>query len=902
MEEKAVVLEARAPYITMDTMKTMYGKRDLFIKKTNHFQLNGDISCLCSVDLTVWIGETSGKVTVLDECTGSLISVLSKPRDVPITVMRATRGYVWVGYADGVLRVYHAISRELVNETHTHKDNITDIVTDPNSHLVYSSSIDSNIRYWNTNNFGNDKDGLLGRCNNAVRSLALFNDKLFSGGDDSRIIQWNTTTKEREHVLEVHSAPVLTLLVFRSQLWSGAADGTVCIWNLCNIHSEAPECVHMITNPHEGSVTSLKSVGLKVWSVSEGQIYVWNPSSFELEMHCNLGRGKNDALNMMETVSQVVCSKTWISYKESGDISILQSDDNLLRDCRESQENFLELREKDELIIKLLQREKALSDEIESLQQQLADLKSQQEGRVSANLLKGSKKESKRGSESSSIGLASIVPPNSNKIIDDNTDISKDKDKTYKQALNNIFSYDEHLKGLEMKNSVCRYVVVDAWVLLEKLNSLREEVGKLMQSDRVVCENSCLYFTVKEGSPPLPIGSIVLDELTQREREEIKSICGCLNPPFVVPLISSLSNTDVRENLGRIVRRVRPNYYVPTSAPPNVKRMIYDFVNSICLFDGKSNDTVSVSMRTDGIGYPPISFYLNDILHSVDTEVKRRLKNKSLPLNFKVSHGKGAVPLSGIETSLEYDNSSPLHMRNHVKNDDEPDIDDILVEEFPGDFEENELYSPYSTQNGETFNFVEHIYKVKRLVVESAAHSSSRRIQACTVDLFPSFLVKNYSSPLEELNELGKISCKLVRRLCYVVEKIEAELREQNEVGSMREKKFSKLTADLADNTYDQTPGLFSLLSEMHDNDEVIHELLIERILNESRRIALQYGRLMDALLLRHKPSLRPLISWDDIQEEYSSPSSANYFLGALHDYSALVEKVHTMEDAFFGV
>ncbi|KAH9599238.1 WD40 repeat [Trypanosoma melophagium] len=909
MEGNAVLLEARSPYIAMDTRETMRGKRDSFIKKTKQFQLSGDITCLCSVDLTVWIGEKSGKVTVLDESTGDVITVLSKSRDVPISVMCVARGYVWVGYSDGVLRVYHAISKELVNQTHTHSDNITDIVTAPNSDVVYSSSLDSNIRYWNTNIFGNNNAGLLGRCGNAVRSLALFNNRLFSGGDDSRIIVWNTTSKESEHVLEVHSAPVLTLLVFRSQLWSGAADGTVCIWNLNDVLSDAPECVHMITNPHEGSVTSLKTVGLKVWSVSAGQIYVWNPSSFELEMHCRLGKDKNITLNMMETVTQVVSSKTWISYRESGDISILQSDDTLSRELGENQENFLEAREKEELIIKLLQREKALSDEIEILQLQLAELKCQQEERSNVDLLKESKKRDNRGFESSSPILTSNLPTTSSKIIDDNTDTSNIKNKTYRQALNNIFSDDEHLKGLEMKNSVRRYVVVDAWVLLEKLNSLREEVGKLIESDKVVSENSCLYFTVKDGSPPLPIGSIALDELTEKEREEIKNICGCLNPPFVVPLISKLNSMNAKQNLRRIIRRVRLNHCVPSSAPPNLKNIIYDFVNSIYLFNDKSNDIFSGSMHTDDIGYPPISFYLNDILHNITTEVQRGLKNKQLPFDFNGIHGKRTVPLSRVGAPIESDKSSPLHMKSHVKNYGGPEVYQIdkkhlFAEGFPDDFEANELHSINSNQNGEVSKILEQIYKVKRLVVESAAHSSSRSIQACTMDLFPSLSVKNFSSPLNELTELGKISCKLVKRLCHVVEKIEVELGEQKKMDSIKEKGISTPTAELSENTYDQTLGLFSLLSQMHENDEVIHELLFQCVLNESRRIAIQYGRLMDALLLRHQPFLRPSISWDDIQEEYSHPSSSSDFfiLEALHAYNALVEKVHTMEEAFFGV
>ncbi|KEG13841.1 hypothetical protein DQ04_00751010 [Trypanosoma grayi] len=912
------VHEAAGSYIAIDTTETSQSGNGSCVAKVGHVQLSGEASCLCVVNSTMWVGEASGKVSLLEAGTGRIITVLSKSRDVPVTVMRTARGIVWMGYTDGVLRVYNALSMNLIKETKLHNDYITDIAVTSDCDTVYSSSVDCRIRYWSTLFFATEGVRTLGECGGAVRSLKFYHRSLFSGGDDSRIIEWDTENKKRSHVLKAHSASVLTQTVYNGRLWSGSADGTVCVWSLSNVRGVPPECIHMITNPHEGPVTTLRAVGAKVWSVSAGQLYVWNPTSFELEIHCRLSKEKQITFDIAETATQMVCSKTWISSKATGSITILQSDDALpLHMCNEdSPDAIMKAKDNEGLIIQLLESQKALTAEVQTLRAQLAELKSHQGRSLTAGVLNPPMHDAINSPKS--LVYAPRSPAFSSGIVHDGaTDTTAAKNSDVRKKLNNMPFSAKWIDKLTVIPSIPQYVVVDSHVLLEKLVCFREELRKLIGSTEISQKNNFLYFAEEDDSVPLPIGFITLAELTLEEQKAVERICGGENPPFIVPPPSQLDNASDKRRLRRLINRVRPFNYVPSSASPKIRPMICTFFKNIQPSDEKSNDISSIIGGTDDIGYPPISFSLQAIIRDLATEVKKRTQGEELTSRCELPHTGAKVFKSQSPSCIQPDHPPMWREEDRTRGNDRiatrlPGIDLTLVVDKPTPYIGDAACYVEESCDRKNAGFIARIHALKRDVIKCAAHHPSIRVRACTADLLPSSAIDAASDAEEGLHQLGITSCILVRRLCSLAEKLEVEVRELKLVSCAPVTNDKEGGTGHLESVSHPIPGLVSLVSQMQENCQTAHELVIQHLLDEGRRIALQYGRLMDVLLQRHKPAARPAVSWEQTRPKrdrhfssascFSSSSSSSSVLEALDAYDALVEKVRIMERAFFAV
>jgi WD40 repeat protein len=140
-----------------------------------------------------------------------------------------------------------------------------------------------------------------------VRCLALYGDKLFSGGRDSTIRVWNADTHvtirlwnadDHEYMIatcEGHSGDVWCLALHGNRLFSGGGlgvplpgggDPSICVWNAATLE-------HLATlRGHNGGVVSLALHGNKLFSGGFGDntIRVWNADTHELmatlEGHC----------------------------------------------------------------------------------------------------------------------------------------------------------------------------------------------------------------------------------------------------------------------------------------------------------------------------------------------------------------------------------------------------------------------------------------------------------------------------------------------------------------------------------------------------------------------------------------------------------------------------------------
>ncbi|KAF8290178.1 hypothetical protein TcBrA4_0135490 [Trypanosoma cruzi] len=905
MGDGSKVTEPVIPYISIDTMKILEAHKKPYLTKAEHVKFTGEISCLCTVGSTIWVGEVSGKVSVVEVDTGKFLNIVLDHRGAAVIVMRTARGYVWAGFADGYLRVFNSLTIELVFEKKFHKDCITDIALSQNCDTAYSSSLDSYVCYWNTSFFAIESPRVLGDCRGAVRSLVLFHDLLFSGGDDSKIIEWNTVSKERKHVLAAHSAPILVLTICNNFLWSGSEDGVVCIWSLSDLDGGSPECIHMITNPHEGPITILKTVGLKVWSVSMGQVYIWNSSSFELEVHCRLSKEHHAFLNVMETVSQAFCSKTWIAYKNTGDITIVQSDDLLplpLQNlCYWGDVN--DNKDKDQLIDQLLESQKALTSEVLVLRAKLATLTPQQCQKGATDRFEPAKSD---GTEKAT--LLNAVPKSfffdSNENIDNMTNLTSLRSNKDDHGLSNIPFSIEGTNYSNFASHMPRYAMVDTHALLERLIYFHEQVGEIIGSSEVLYENNCLYLTDEKGRPPIPIGFITLAELTEKERITLMNICGGSRPPFLIPALTPTNQAEICQFIGGITSRLRGYRSILSLASSEKRLLINDSSNSVHALGKPTKYLSFFESEPDGVGFPPLSFYLNKIICEVMVGARRISQNYNSRLSNKRvdSMGKAFQGLKERRDAGQKQSSLSYGIKETESNEGlsffSSDVNVLSLKEHVLPLNDGPQ-SKGSDDDGRNATLMQRITFLKRQLVGCVTSHSSNQVKTCARNLPPLTYTDEFSDMESEMEELSAISFGLTRRLCRLVEKLETEVQEQKLLKSIFGAVDESCRKNHTDDTRQQFPGLVSLFNRMQENNLVAHEFVIQYLLEVGGKIALQYGCLMDTLLQRQNPSAYSSISWGYESGRCNVQSSS--LLDSLNEYSILVEKVHAVEAVFFA-
>ncbi len=105
----------------------------------------------------------------------------------------------------------------------------------------------------------------------AVRSLAAFDGKLFSGSSDGTIKVWELETGQCTATITDNHGSVYSLAVFNGKLFSASDDCTIKVWDL-----KTGECTATLTG-HEDSVLSLAVFDENLFSASDdGTIKVWD--------------------------------------------------------------------------------------------------------------------------------------------------------------------------------------------------------------------------------------------------------------------------------------------------------------------------------------------------------------------------------------------------------------------------------------------------------------------------------------------------------------------------------------------------------------------------------------------------------------------------------------------------
>ena len=112
-----------------------------------------------------------------------------------------------------------------------------------------------------------------------VRALCVSGDRLFSAGNDKRVIMWNTKTMKHMAIFKGHTKGVWALCVTCNKLFSGSIDKTIRVWDIA-------KGAHLATmEGHTYGVRALAVSGAKLFSGSEDRtIKMWDALS-----HSHLG-------------------------------------------------------------------------------------------------------------------------------------------------------------------------------------------------------------------------------------------------------------------------------------------------------------------------------------------------------------------------------------------------------------------------------------------------------------------------------------------------------------------------------------------------------------------------------------------------------------------------------------
>ena len=109
-----------------------------------------------------------------------------------------------------------------------------------------------------------------------VNCIIVVDDKILSGGADSTIKIWNSTTFQCETTIDAHSAAVLYLLQMKDKVLSCSADNSIKVWNTLTW-----KCERTLTGHEHGVYTLMKEGDTVVTASVDRTIKVWNTSNWE---------------------------------------------------------------------------------------------------------------------------------------------------------------------------------------------------------------------------------------------------------------------------------------------------------------------------------------------------------------------------------------------------------------------------------------------------------------------------------------------------------------------------------------------------------------------------------------------------------------------------------------------
>ncbi|CUG89966.1 WD40 repeat-containing protein, putative [Bodo saltans] len=244
--------------------------------------VEGSVRCIeMATDRTAWTAEADGCIRVRQLPTGAIVKTIeSKGKSIFCNAILLVEGKIWAAYSDGFIRRYDAKSASLEREVVQHDGAVYALLYAAGR--VYSGGADWKVYQWNPSSC--EYQRLFFGHSNSVRCLASLNTShgllLFSGSDDGTIRAWDPhaplqSTKDVAciHIFKQHTRSVLALeaVPSRKQLWSGSEDHTIRVWNTDSFQCSA------VLDRHRAPVASLAFVSTRVWSGGkDGTLFLWD--------------------------------------------------------------------------------------------------------------------------------------------------------------------------------------------------------------------------------------------------------------------------------------------------------------------------------------------------------------------------------------------------------------------------------------------------------------------------------------------------------------------------------------------------------------------------------------------------------------------------------------------------
>eukprot|EP00760_Papus_ankaliazontas_P014115 PhM_4_TR15961/c0_g1_i1/m.45734 len=258
---------------------------------------------MARVDDRVWLADKGGRISVYDPETGKVVFELPAKSILCncMTPVSSTET-VWCGFADGFIRALQNKSLDVVMTLGRHSGpvNALAIHHDGSSRYMFSGSADFQIMQWDVETYA--WIGQFRGHRNAVRSLALDGDILYSGSDDATIRVWDVYGKD---VVEWkgHTKAVRHICLTPGLVWTAGEDATLRIWD-----KSTGECLQVHAAPHTGPISAMHVVGSRVWTSSMGTLYIWDTSSFSLVAEMSEHKAY---VNSVVTIASSLVARLW---------------------------------------------------------------------------------------------------------------------------------------------------------------------------------------------------------------------------------------------------------------------------------------------------------------------------------------------------------------------------------------------------------------------------------------------------------------------------------------------------------------------------------------------------------------------------------------------------------------
>ena len=263
---------------------------------------------------TIWTGHEDGSIGIRNGVTGEAVYIIEPSKEEgeekapAVTTLYNADTQMWVGLADGTVRIYDTLVYVLAFESHMHDGGITAFVNTFDS-KVFSASEDGTIIKWDSEAGNYEVLAHIKDTAHVATCLATYGYNLFAGGAANVIFQYDTETCAENRQYSGHTGPVNALVVAEGFLVSASEDHTVVVWSIDN------EVPFYTMRAHEAPVKALFSdtVAARIWSTdSTGLVHIWELSpSRQFPIMSSFQTDEDAAIHRIKGVVATDAVKIW---------------------------------------------------------------------------------------------------------------------------------------------------------------------------------------------------------------------------------------------------------------------------------------------------------------------------------------------------------------------------------------------------------------------------------------------------------------------------------------------------------------------------------------------------------------------------------------------------------------